>query len=105
MSLTCPSCGNGLSIFGLKKEAFSCPHCGVVIQSKVPPFTYILFRLLAGGVALTIADPFVGCQICFYSVMLFIIVLIAYAVVRYGTEVKIVDSRLKGESISSDRPI
>lgn len=37
------ACGNGLSIFGLKKAAFACPHCGVAIQSKVPPLHTFCF--------------------------------------------------------------
>ena len=89
MSLTCPKCGGALSIFELQREPYPCPHCQTKIRSRVPSVTYILFRLLAGGIAMWVASPFEDCAVCFYLLMIFVILGIAYVVIQYATDVEI----------------
>lgn len=78
----CPACGRQVSILKIRRGTFNCPHCGSPIRSKNLTVWYVLFRLLAGGVAITFAAPFTGCAPCFYGAIVLIVAIIAYFTIK-----------------------
>jgi hypothetical protein len=60
-----------------------------LLVAKTPTFSYLSFRLLAGGIAAWFAFPFQSCSLCYWAVMLLVIGAIAYGVIYLSSTVKL----------------